>query len=78
MKTKIENGEKTFWLGMTETQLRVLRFAIGGVLLSKDTELPLAESISRQGGGTVVTDTAFLWETIEALEHGLGELAKTE
>ncbi len=74
MKTKITHDEVTYWVGMTDSQMRVLRFAMGGVLLAKETDLPLARAVERQG----VTDAPFMWETILAFEKGLEELAKSK
>lgn len=74
MQTKITNGEATYWIGLTDTQLKTMRFAIGSLLLAKESELTMQTAMVRSISHDL--DPALMWETIETFERGLEQLAK--
>ena len=73
MKTDVTNGEKTFWIGITEAQLKTLRVAMTSFLLANEADLSFPTAIRRTNNKI---DHALVWETVETLEHALGELNK--
>lgn len=76
MKTKVENGDKTYWVGMTLAQVKSLRFLCAVVLTWKETGTDFATMIERTNdadGGH-----GLMWESTEALEASLKEQLKLE
>ena len=74
MRTNITNGDKTYWVGMTETQLGILRHSVNAMLLANSAEITFLVALHRTRQGI---DNALVWETIEALEKGLETLAQS-
>lgn len=77
MKTNCTSGEPTFWVGMSANQVRILRFAMGCILLAKEIDAPLAVAVSRNTdsrNSPPGIDNGLLWETVETFEHSLKEI----
>ena len=76
MKTKVEYGEKTYWVGLTLGQVKALRFLCAVVLTLKETGADFNTTMERTNdadGGH-----GLLWESTEALEASLKEHLKSE